>query len=159
MKNKVKSVLLILSISMLLFIIYNRRFDILFKYHICGSNKKLVDEYFLHPTFAYLKNERLIGIEFISNPECGRITESYFLDENEILEKIIYETVFFSEHCDSSSLYIIKKSENEIHITDKNGTKINNKELKKMMTSFNIKEFKEEIKKWNESPKCLLKIL
>ena len=45
--------------------------------------------------------------------------------------EIIYETDFFTEHCDSSSLYIIRNNENEIFVTEKNGTKINNEEFKK----------------------------
>jgi hypothetical protein len=150
MRNRVKSILLIVVISVLTFIIYNQRFDIEFKYHIYGFDKKLVDEDFLHPTFAYLKNEKLIGIKYVSNPECGQITKSYFLDENEILRKIIYETNFFTAHCDSSSLYIIKNSQNKIYVTKKNGTEINNEELTKMMSSFNIKELKKDIQKWKQ---------
>lgn len=77
MKNTIKSIHIIIATSLLIYIIYNQRYELEFKYHIYGSTKKLVNEDFLNPTYAYLNKDKLIGIEFISTPECGEITKKY----------------------------------------------------------------------------------
>lgn len=150
MKKCFKSIFLIFTTFILAVIIYDQRYNLEFKYHVFGYDKKLFDGDFLHPAYAYLKNNKLIGIEYISNPECGKTNRKYFFDDKENLNRIIYEIDFFSKHCDEKkdSLYIIKRENDDILIHEKNGGEINNVELEKMMSSFNLKKFKTKIKTW-----------
>ena len=111
MKKRIKSILLILTLFLLSLIIYFNKYNIEFKYHVFGYDKKICNRDFLHPSYVYLKNNKIIGLEKTSNPECGQTNLKYFFDQNESLNKIIYQINFFSSHCNENydSLYVIKE--------------------------------------------------
>ncbi len=149
MKRNRKSFFIIITITILTLMLYFNRHEIEFKFHVFGYDKKLYSDEYLHPTYAYLKNKKLLGIEYITNPECGQTNQKYFFDKKESLSKIIYEIDFYSEHCGNyDSIYFINRNRKEIDIFDKNGNEIKNVMLEDMITSFNTNKFKQNIRTW-----------
>jgi len=129
-----------------------REFEKEFKNYISDSDSVLYDGDFLHPTYAFMKNGKIKGIEFNSNPECGKVIRRFFLDEEEKTTKIILEKDFWSEHCGQpfDSIFVIEIPSKKVKIYTKStdgkiikySKIIENQEI-------NISKYKEEVKKWH----------
>lgn len=93
-------------------------FESEFKNHTFNSDSILFDGDPLHPTYACIKKGKITGLEFNTNPECGKVNKRYFLNYNEEIEKIIIEKDFYSEHCGKpfDSIYVIEPTTKKIKI-------------------------------------------
>lgn len=93
-------------------------FESEFKNHTFNSDSILFDGDPLHPTYACIKKGKITGLEFNTNPECGKVIKRYFLNYNEEIEKIIIEKDFYSEHCGKpfDSIYVIEPTTKKIKI-------------------------------------------
>lgn len=129
-----------------------REFKNEFIRHTSSANSVLYDGDFLHPTYAFLKNGKIIGIEFNGNPECGQYTRRYFLDDDEKISKIIIEKDFYDDHCGKpfDSIFVIEIPTKQIKVYTKStdGKIINNNQLIENET-INIAEYKEKLKNWH----------
>jgi hypothetical protein len=133
------------------FILDRSKFESDFKSHISNVDTILYDGDYLHPTYAFIKNGKISGLEFNANPECGNYIRRYFLDKNEEVEKIIVDLDSYSEHCENfDSIYLIepKKSLIKIYTNSTNGKEINNKKLIEEY-KISISDYKQQIKKWH----------
>ena len=130
----------------------SREFKNEFKKHTSYCDSILYDGDFLHPTYVFIKNGKVKGIEFNANPECGSYIRRYFLNDDEKLTKIIIEKEFYSEHCGKpfDSLFVIELPERQVKIYTKStdGKIITNNNLIES-EMININEFKNEIKGWH----------
>ena len=122
-----------------------------FKNHIANSDSVLYDGDFLHPTYAFIKNGKIKGIEFNANPECGKYIGRYFLDEDEKISKIILDKNFFSDHCGKpfDSIFVIDLPSKQIKTyTRSTGEKKINDEKLVENAIIDIDDYREKIKKW-----------
>ena len=129
-----------------------REFEKEFKEFVLDSDSVMFDGDGLHPTYAFMKNGKIKGLEFNANPECGSYVRRFFLDEDENIKKIIIEKDYWTEHCGNpfDSIYVIKIPSNEIYIYTKetNGKLV--KDLNKVENELiDIQKYKNEIKNWH----------
>ncbi|KUJ52462.1 hypothetical protein [Chryseobacterium sp. JAH] len=127
------------------------QFENEFKKHTLNSDSILCDDDFLHPSYAFLKNGKIIGVEFNGNPECGKYTRRYFLDGNEKLTKIVVEKDYFSDHCGKpfDSVYVIQLPSKQVKIyTQSTDGKITRDRKIIENVNINIDEYKDKIKEW-----------
>lgn len=133
------------------FILERNKFESDFKRHTSDVDTILYDGDFLHPTYAYIKNGKISGLEFNANPECGNYIRRYFLNKNEEIEKVIVDMDFYSDHCGEpfDSIYVIepKKKLIKIYTNSTSGKKISNKKLIEEHR-ISIRDYKQQIKKW-----------
>ncbi|MDI9858062.1 hypothetical protein [Flectobacillus roseus] len=144
--------ILFISMSCDSIFLQSREFEKEFKNFTSESDSVLHDGDFLHPSYAYMKNGKIIGMEFNSNPECGKITRRYFLDEEEKINKIILEKDYWSEHCGAlfDSIFVIEIPAKRIKIYSKStfGKIIKDSNIIQN-EQINIVKYKEEIQKWH----------
>lgn len=129
-----------------------REFEKEFKNFTSDSDSILSDGDFLHPIYAFIKNGKIKGLEFNSNPECGSVTRRYYLNEDEVITKIIIEKDFWSKHCGKpfDSIYVIEIPTKEIKVYTKstngkiikNSNKIDNEII-------DIQKYKNKLKYWH----------
>lgn len=133
------------------FILDRSKFEADFESHISNADTILFDGDYLHPSYAYIKNGKISGLEFNANPECGNYIRRYFLNKNEEVEKIIVDLEYYSEHCENfDSIYLIepKKSLIKIYTNSTSDKEINNKKLIEEY-KISISDYKQQIKKWH----------
>lgn len=122
-----------------------------FKNYTAKSDSILFDGDALHPTYAFLKNGKIIALEFNGNGECGKTTRRYYLNEDEKYYKLIYHKAF-NNNCEKAfdSIYVIEPNKAKIIAFTKstNGKLINSKRYLKNYL-INIDEYKEKIKNWH----------
>jgi hypothetical protein len=123
-----------------------------FKNHISNYDLKLYDGDYLHPSYAYFKKGKIIGLEFITNPECGKFIKRYFINNNEEVEKIIYEQNNYNEeYCvvQNDSIYVIDVKTKKIDIYTEISTiyKTNNEKLYNEL-NIDLNEYIKKVKKW-----------
>jgi hypothetical protein len=133
-------------------ILKRNEFEKEFQIHTQNSDSKLFDGDPLHPTYAFVKKGKIIGLEFNANPECGNIISRYFLNNKEEIAKIIIDKDFHSEYCEKTfdSIYVIELSKKKIkiytNVTD--GKEVINNTL---IENYNIdiNTYKQKIKNWH----------
>jgi hypothetical protein len=122
--------------------------------HISNSDLVLFDGDFLHPTYAYLKNGKLIGIEFNAKPECGSYIRRYYLNENEKIEKIVIRKDFWSEYCETQfdSIYVIELPKKQVKVYTKStdAKLVSNKNLIEK-NFLDVTQFKHKTKDWKKT--------
>lgn len=131
-----------------------REFEKEFKNYTSDADSILYDGDFLHPTYAFMKNGKIKGLEFNANPECGSVTRRFFLNEDESIIKIIIDKHFWSEHCGEpfDSIYVIELPSKEIKIyTKSTDGKIINDHKKIEDEIIDIQKYKYELKNWHYS--------
>lgn len=145
--------LLIFLFSCDSFFFKRKKFESDFKSHTSNADTILYDGDFLHPTYAFIKNGKISGIEFNGNPECGNIIIRYFLNNKEKINKIIAEKDFYSEHCGKpfDSIYVIEPRTKKIKIYTKStdGKEMINEKLVENY-KIDVSSFKQKIKNWNK---------
>ena len=134
------------------FILERNKFESDFKSHTSNADTILCDGDYLHPSYAFIKNGKISGLEFNANPECGNYIRRYFLNKNEEVEKVIVDIDFYSEHCGEpfDSIYLIEPKKNviKIYTNSTSGKEINNKKLIEEY-KISISDYKQQIKKWH----------
>jgi hypothetical protein len=153
MKNMAKYLLCFLIIFFL-FGCYSHsdNFKKEFKTHVNDCNEILFDGDELHPTYAFLKNGKIKGIELNQNPECGKVVSRYYADKNEHIYKIIVERDFYSDHCGIpfDSIYVFETKNRKIKVyTKSNGGKEIMNDLFIEKYQIDINNYKKEIKNWH----------
>ncbi|SMC37694.1 hypothetical protein SAMN06296427_101579 [Moheibacter sediminis] len=132
---------------------FKKKFDTEFHEFVENSDSVLCDDDKLHPSYAYLKDGKLRGLEFIRNPECGRITTRYFISQSNEIEKIIFEKDFFFNNCGETfdSIYIIEPKKKSIKIFTKStdGEFIKNDKILKQHI-IDVEKYREEIINWKK---------
>lgn len=127
-------------------------FESEFKNHTFNSDSILFDGDPLHPTYAFIKKGKITGLEFNTNPECGKVIKRYFLNYNEEIEKIIIEKDFYSEHCGKpfDSIYVIEPTTKKIKIytTSTDGKEIINETLFENY-KIDINSYRQKIENWH----------
>jgi len=127
-------------------------FDNEFKNYVINSDSLLYDQDPLHPTYAFLKNGKIIALEFNGNGECGKTKRRYYINESEKIDKIVYDKSF-NNNCEKAfdSIYIIKPAKNKIiaYSNTGNGKKVNYKKLMDNYLIIDIEEYKLKIKNWH----------
>lgn len=127
-------------------------FESEFKNHTFNSDSILFDGDPLHPTYAFIKKGKITGLEFNTNPECGKVIKRYFLNYNEEIEKIIIEKDFYSEHCGKpfDSIYVIEPTTKKIKIytTSTDGKDIINETLFENY-KIDINSYRQKIENWH----------
>jgi len=128
-------------------------FESEFKNHTFDSDSILFDGDPLHPTYAFIKNEKITALEFNPKPECGKVIKRYFLNYNEEIEKIIIEKDFYSEYCGKpfDSIYVIeptKTTKIKMYTISTDGKEIINEKLFDNY-KIDINNYRQKIKNWH----------
>ncbi|MCB9202338.1 MAG: hypothetical protein H6604_04725 [Flavobacteriales bacterium] len=123
-----------------------------FDNYVSNSDKILFDGDFLHPTYAYVENEKVIGIKSLSNPECGKYHTYYFINSQRVNKIILYKFREYSDdYCGNSydSLFIINPYNNQVtYFTNfRFGTIFDSTRFEYSKKRINHK-YIDEIKKW-----------
>ncbi len=130
----------------------SRQFEKEFKIYTSDADSVLFDGDFLHPTYAFMKNGKIKGMEFNSNPECGQVSRRYFLDEKEKINKIILEKDFWGDRCgepfDSIFLIEIPSIQIKIYTNSIEGKVIRDNRFIES-EKINISRYKEEVQNWH----------
>lgn len=129
-----------------------REFENEFKNHTSDSDFVLSDGDFLHPTYAFMKDGKIKGLEFNSHPECGSVIRRYFLNKDENITKIIIEKNFWSEHCEEpfDSIFVIEIPSKliKVYTRSTDGKIIKNSKIIENEL-IDIHKYKTELKDWH----------
>ena len=146
-----KQIAIFLILLLLFSCSVGKEFKDKFEEHISDSDSILFDGDNLHPTYAYIKDRHLIGIESVQNPECGKVFRRYFINQNEKIEKIIYEIDFYDDHCGITfdSVYVIEPTNGTVKVYTEatNGKLINDVALVENELAY-FDKFKKSVKDW-----------
>ncbi|ASK28679.1 hypothetical protein CEY12_00495 [Chryseobacterium sp. T16E-39] len=129
---------------------YSKEFEDEFKNSVSDADQVLFEGDILHPAYAYMKNGKLKGLEFISHPECGNYTRRYFFSKNEKIKKIIVEKDYFNESCGKTfdSVYVIYPITQKVIVYTKftKGKEIRSDIIQKEIIS--VERYIKESKSW-----------